>query len=83
MGVGDQRQAPAPLLPRRTPDTHRTGGWGSRMAGVDSTESVASTEIRFPDRPAHSEFLYRLHYFGLNNVSKYNNKLKKTDGQGV
>ena len=37
-------------------------------AGLDGTENLASTGIRFPDRPALSESVYRLHYAGRHSV---------------
>ena len=37
-------------------------------AGLDDTENLCSTGIRFPDRPALSESVYRLHYAGRHSV---------------
>ena len=46
-----------PLCPIERPGTHRTGGWVGPGASLESLEYLASTEIRFPDRAAHSSFV--------------------------
>jgi len=64
MGVGGQRHAPAALPPEKTryPLCRRLGGpLGPVWTGA---ENLAPTGIRFPDRPARSESLYRLSYTG-------------------
>jgi hypothetical protein len=41
-----------PLHSRERPTTHCAGGWGGRAGdGLDSTENLAPTGIRSPDRP--------------------------------
>ena len=37
--------------------------------GLEGAENVTSTGIRLPDRPAHSESLYRLPYPGPQKVT--------------
>ena len=52
-GVRCQRHAPD-TYPRERPSTHCIGAWVELTAGLDGFG------IRSPDRPARSEFLYRL-----------------------
>ena len=60
---------PWPLYPREKPGTHCIVGWVSPRAGLDGCgEFRPPTRIRFPDRPARSESLYRLSYPGLSNT---------------
>ena len=54
--VGVQLHAPAALPPGNRPDTP-----GPVWTGA---ENLASTGIRFPDRPTCSQSLYRLSYPG-------------------
>jgi hypothetical protein len=55
MGVGDQRHAPAALLPGNRPGTHFTGEWVGQRTGPDRcVKSHSLTGIRSPDRPAHN-----------------------------
>ena len=56
-----QRHAPAALYPRERPGTHCTGGWVGPRAGLGA-ENLDPTGIRTPDRPARSQWLYRLRY---------------------
>ena len=50
---------------RERPGTHCTGGWVGPRAGQDwCGKSRPPTGIRFPDRLARSESLYRLSYRG-------------------
>jgi hypothetical protein len=42
--------------------THCIGDWVGGRAGLDRCGNLAPTGIRFPDRPARSESLYRLPY---------------------
>ena len=51
---------PRPLYPRERPGTRCVGGWVGLKAGLEGAENLAATGIRFPDRPARSESLYRL-----------------------
>ena len=65
MGVGCHRRAPAALTQENDPvpivsDT----GWAPGLIWAGA-ENLATTGIRFPDRPARSESLYRLSYPGL------------------
>lgn len=39
---------------------HYTGDWIGLEADLDGTGNLTSTGIRFPDRPALSESVYRL-----------------------
>jgi hypothetical protein len=55
--VGGQHHDPA-ALPRDRPGTHFTGRW----LDWRGAENLAYTGIRSPDRPAHSQSLYRLSY---------------------
>jgi hypothetical protein len=55
---------PRPLYPRERPGTHYIGaGWASEpfCTGV---ENLAPNGIRSPNRPSHSESLYRRRYSG-------------------
>ena len=63
-GVGGQRHAPAAFLPGKT-RYHCTGGGLGPRAGLDRWgKSRPHKGVRFPDRPARSESLYRLRYPG-------------------
>ena len=53
-----------PLFTRERPGTKCTGGWVGLGTGLDGTENLAPIGIRYPDRPARSESLYRLRYPG-------------------
>jgi hypothetical protein len=59
--VGGQHHAPA-ALPRERPGTHCTGGWVGPRAVWMCAKNLAPTGIRFPDRSARSQSLYRLSY---------------------
>jgi hypothetical protein len=62
MGVGGQRHAPAAFPRERdTVPIAQEAGWASGPVWTDA-ENLATTRIRFPDRPARSKSLYRLHY---------------------
>ena len=54
-----------PLYPRERDRVTivQEGGWTTGPVWTGA-EDVALTEVRFPDRPAHSESLYRLSYPG-------------------
>ena len=62
-----QRHAPAAYYPRERPGTHCTEGWVGPRAGLDGGKS-RPTGIRSPDRPAHSQSLYRLSYPAYRNM---------------
>ena len=52
---------PRPLYPPgKRPSTYCTGGLVGPRAGLNGCENLAFTGIRFSDRPARSESLYRL-----------------------
>jgi len=56
---------PRPLYPRERPGTHCIGGPGWTPGPVwRGAENLAPAGIRFPDRPARSESLYRESYRG-------------------
>ena len=50
--------------PGRKPSTYCTGGWWSSVPVWMGAENLAPTGVRTPNRPAHSESLYRLCYRG-------------------
>ena len=63
MGVGVQHHAPTALPPGNNPvPIVQEAGWAPRLDWTGA-ENIAPTGIRSPDRPAHSESLYRLHYW--------------------
>jgi hypothetical protein len=63
MVVGDQRQAPAVLLPERNPvRIVREDEWNSGPVRR-SAESLAPSGIHSPDRPGSSKSVYRLRFF--------------------
>ena len=49
--VGSPQHAPA-AVPRETAGTRCTESWLGLGAGLDSTENLASSGTRSPDRPA-------------------------------
>jgi hypothetical protein len=51
--------------------THCTGGWVGPRAGLDVCENSRPTGIRYSDRPARSQSLYRLSYPGPNPISTH------------
>ena len=64
MGVGGQRHAPAALPPGKDPlPIVQEARWAPGPVWT-GTENLAPTGIRYPDRPARSESLYRLRYRG-------------------
>ena len=71
MGVGGQRHAPAALPPGKTryPLYRRLGGPQGRSGQAQKISPP--TGIQSPDRPAHSESLYRLSYPGSNFCNSY------------
>jgi hypothetical protein len=69
---------PRPLYPRERPGTHCTGGWVGPRAGLDGCgKSRPPTGIRYPDRPARSESLYRLSYPGPQTVFGFVSELHR------
>ena len=79
-GVSGQRYVPAAFYPRRRPGTHCTGGWVGPRACLDGRKS-RPIGIRSPDRPAHSQSLYRLSY--LVHFPPYSpHKISGLGGQG-
>ena len=64
MGVGGQRHTPAALPPGKTPYPLYERLGGPQVQAWTGVENLASTGIRSPDLPAHSESLYRLSYPG-------------------
>jgi len=53
---------PRPLYPRKDPvPIVQEAGWAPGLVWTDA-ENLSRTGIRFPDRPARSESLYRLRY---------------------
>jgi hypothetical protein len=68
MGVGCQRHAPAALLPRdrdAVPILQEVG-WAPGPVWT-TTENLALSGIRYLDRPARSESLYRQTYKHVSN----------------
>ena len=65
---------PRPLYPSGSPGTHCTGGRVGPRAGLDGCGKSLPHRDSIPDRPAHSESLYRLSYRGpyLNHIILYN-----------
>ena len=66
MRAGVQRHAPVavPPVPIHT-----------RPGGPQGAENLAHTRIRSPDRPARSEWLYRLSYPGPQSIHKREEKI--------
>jgi len=60
--VRGQRHASVAPYPRERLGTHCTGGWVGPRAGLDWCGKSRPTGIRFPDRPARRQSLYRLSY---------------------
>lgn len=46
-----------PLCPLEIPGAHCTGDWLGLGVGLDATESLPRTAIRFPDPRAHKEVM--------------------------
>ena len=67
-GVDGHRHRP--LYPRERPGAHCIGGWVDPRADLDGCGKFVPTGIRYLDRPARSESLYRLSYPGLH-IYKY------------
>jgi hypothetical protein len=64
MEAGAIRHVPAALPPGKGPGFHCTGdGWPHELNGRGA-ENLTHTGIRLPDRPAPSQWLYRLRYPG-------------------
>jgi hypothetical protein len=61
-GVSGQRHAPVAFYPRKDPvPIVQEAGWAPGLVWTGA-ENLAPTGIRYPDRPAHSQSLYRLSY---------------------
>ena len=61
MGVGWQRYASAPSLPRKIPVTPYMYGWMDHRACLDECRKFRRTPVFDPpDLPAHNERVYRL-----------------------
>jgi hypothetical protein len=63
-GMSCQRHAQVTLPPGKRPGDNRTGGRVDHRAGLDRCRIFHPTGIRSSDRPARSEWLYRLGYCG-------------------
>jgi len=76
MGVFGQRHDPADLPPGKTryPLYRRLGGPQGRYGQLRKISPP--TGIRFPDRPARRQLLYRLSYPGLKSLYQPNNNKK-------
>jgi len=75
-----------PLYPRERPVTHCIGGWVGLRAGLAGAENISPAGIRFPDRPACSESLYRLRYPDSRNAAvppKYKCRRADLHGSGT
>ena len=65
MGVGGQRHTPAALPPGKDPvPIVQEAGWAPGPVWTGAENLAPPTGIRFPDRPARSESLYRLSFRG-------------------
>jgi hypothetical protein len=60
MGVGGQHHALAALPTGKRLGTHSIGGWVGPRAGLDGYRKSLPIGIQSPDRPAHSQSLYKL-----------------------
>jgi len=63
-GVGGQCHHPGRFTPREKPGTHCIEGWVGPKASVDRCGKSRPHRGSIPDRPGHSESLYRLSYRG-------------------
>ena len=61
-GVSGQQQVPAEIYSRERPGTQCTRGWVGPRARLDRCGKSGPPWIRFPDRPARSQSLYRLRF---------------------
>ena len=76
MRVGGQLHAPAALPRERDPvPIVYEAGWAPGPVWTGA-ENLALTGIRFPDRPARSESLYRLSYRGRYKNTAECNKIR-------
>jgi hypothetical protein len=65
MRAGGQSHSSVALPPGNKPVTPFTGDWMGPKDGLDVCgKSRPPTGIRYPDRPARSESLYRIRYRG-------------------
>jgi hypothetical protein len=73
---------PRMLYPRERSGTHCTeAGWAPGPVWTGA-ENLAPTGIRSPDRPAHSQSLYRLSYTALHNTESLPNSKPFVQGKG-
>jgi len=61
-GVRGQRHAPTALCPGKDPVSIVQEHWWAPGPVWTVAQNLAPTGIRFPDRPARSQSLYRLRY---------------------
>ena len=67
------------MPPGKSNGTHCIGSWVGPRAGLDGCGKSRPTGIRFPDRPALRELLYRLCYPAFTKMTKISH-LIKSDG---
>ena len=68
---------PRPLYPQKRPGTHCTAGWVGPRAILEGAENLSPpTGIRFPDRSARNESLYRLSCPGSLCFTIWNSKMQ-------
>ena len=65
---GWSKPRPGSLYLRKRHGAHCELRWVGRRSGLDGCEKFAFTGIRFPNRPAPRETLYRLSYPGPRNI---------------
>ena len=75
-GCGGQRHAPAAFYPGKDPVPIVPEAVWAPGPVWTSEENLVPTGIRSPDRPAHSQSLYRLSYRAHNNNYNNNNYFK-------
>ena len=61
-GGEGHRHAPAAVYPRERPGPHSTGDWVGLRVGMKKCVKFRPAGIRYPDRPARSQSLYRMSY---------------------
>jgi hypothetical protein len=78
MRMGCQRHDPV-ALPGKRPDTHFTGGWVGPRACLDACGKSRPHGIRSQERPARSEWLYRLRCL-MSNLPQIKAKYENNSG---